>query len=493
MEEMEGIFQGVEYRQVGARYVCQLLFNEYLSSCLPFLDLSQTQKFPKSLAAQVAGVRNVICTYYKKRFWLREMEATVQPSRQMADHYDDPPTILQIPVDRAKAMKYQNTRDGTSKDTLFYQLYERLASLPATTLRQEFKGMMDKGQKRCFRLEFKGEGVTDNGGPYREVFGHVVDELQSATSLLRPCPNFTEKSGQNRELWVVNWEKKSVSDLDLFAFLGQILGLAQRAEVVVGWLLEPLFWKGLVGEEGGKADIEAVDVRTVEAWEMLLKQTKENYEAVEVVWDSTMSGVREEGGGVKELKKGGKDIEVKYEELEEFVKESIKYRIGVTKQQMKQVRRGLGSVAPIHALRLFSWEEAQELFCGEAFISVAKLRDNTFYKNVQQTDSHITYFWRVLERMNQEQLQKFLRFTGSRSRLPSLSTGWSMPFRIVQPVKQGARETPDEYLPTAQTCFFKLELPKYSSQKIMEKNLLKCLDCISMDTDENVSDNSNWV
>ena len=33
--------------------------------------------------------------------------------------------------------------------------------------------MLDGGQKRCFRLRFVGEGVSDNGGPYREVFIYI--------------------------------------------------------------------------------------------------------------------------------------------------------------------------------------------------------------------------------------------------------------------------------------------------------------------------------
>ena len=50
--------------------------------------------------------------------------------------------------------------------------------------------MLDVGQVRAFRVNFSGEGSDDYGGPYREVFGHVCEELESCLlPLLIPIPN----------------------------------------------------------------------------------------------------------------------------------------------------------------------------------------------------------------------------------------------------------------------------------------------------------------
>ena len=50
--------------------------------------------------------------------------------------------------------------------------------------------MLDVGQVRAFRVNFSGEGSDDYGGPYREVFSHVCEELESdLLPLLIPIPN----------------------------------------------------------------------------------------------------------------------------------------------------------------------------------------------------------------------------------------------------------------------------------------------------------------
>jgi len=50
---------------------------------------------------------------------------------------------------------------------------------------------MDDGQSRAFKIKFDGEGVDDYGGPYREIFQQLCDELQS----LAPEPESDSSSG----------------------------------------------------------------------------------------------------------------------------------------------------------------------------------------------------------------------------------------------------------------------------------------------------------
>ena len=45
-----------------------------------------------------------------------------------------------------------------------------------------------------------------------------------------------------------------------------------------------------------------------------------------------------------------------------------------------------------------------------------------------------------------------------------------MTFKLQAP-SPSSRDQPDKYLPIAQTCFFSLSLPKYSSQEVMLEKL----------------------
>lgn len=50
-----------------------------------------------------------------------------------------------------------------------------------------------------------------------------------------------------------------------------------------------------------------------------------------------------------------------------------------------------------------------------------------------------------------------------------------------------AKENPDKYLPRADTCFFNLELPNYSSKEVLKKQLLLAIsfDNSAIDADGN--------
>ena len=67
---------------------------------------------------------------------------------------------------------------------------------------------------------------------------------------------------------------------------------------------------------------------------------------------------------------------------------------------------------------------------------------------------HVKYFWRALQRMNQDQRRLFIQFAGARSRLPPAANRWD--FRVTSPdsTKPSMRSNPDGSLPFAQVSFF---------------------------------------
>ena len=60
---------------------------------------------------------------------------------------------------------------------------------------------------------------------------------------------------------------------------------------------------------------------------------------------------------------------------------------------------------------------------------------------------------------------------GRRSRLPASVDGFSMTFKVTSPSGDAAKN-PDKFLPTSQVCFFKLTLPKYTSEAVLREKLL---------------------
>ena len=98
-------------------------------------------------------------------------------------------------------------------------------------------------------------------------------------------------------------------------------------------------------------------------------------------------------------------------------------------------------------------------------------------------------FWRVLESFDHDERAAFLRFTWARSRLPDASQ-FNQKFKLQSSVGEGAKEFPDKWLPKAHTCFFSINLPRYSSGAIMAKQLRYAIhSCTEMDADFKLVDN----
>jgi len=82
----------------------------------------------------------------------------------------------------------------------------------------------------------------------------------------------------------------------------------------------------------------------------------------------------------------------------------------------------------------------------------------------------IQQFWSILSSFKQEELAAFLQFAWARSRLPSEMGSYRMQINILDRADPGA-------LPTAETCFFNVNLPHYKSVEIMRAKIKMALLC----------------
>jgi len=194
---------------------------------------------------------------------------------------------------------------------------------------------------------------------------------------------------------------------------------------------------------------------------------------------------------VTELLPKGNSRRLKYEELKDFVKSCIDFRLNEATKQEKEIRTGLSWVLPVALLKIMTWEETQGLFCGQGDVDVSVLQSHTIYEGVRPNAEYIQYFWTVLTEMSPLDRKRFLKFVSSRSRLPSSPHDWTMPFKIQCPTLE-MKDHPDQSFPHAQTCFFSLTLPEYSSLEVMKRALLRAIECVEMDADERVDDRSAW-
>jgi len=167
--------------------------------------------------------------------------------------------------------------------------------------------------------------------------------------------------------------------------------------------------------------------------------------------------------------------------------------------QIRALHQGLAEVLPVSVFPLFNAEELELFVCGQQMrrgsAAVQLLQRCTEFEGVAPDAPHIVWFWETLSELMDDDLERFLRFVWARSRLPHSEAELrrqGAKLRL-KPATGPAAETPDLYLPTAQTCFFVLNLPRYSSKKILQEKLLLAIRCSpTMDADVRLHNADGW-
>ena len=165
--------------------------------------------------------------------------------------------------------------------SMFCQLWQELRQHQQEKLRNSYTHPMDDGQSRAFKVKFDGEGVDDYGGPYREIFQQICDELQSADPSMkggdadrpssRPTdldPSVSSEGVANNtapvkceEKYKYTFDSNSSSPVltDMFRFIGQFIGIAIRSKVTVDFSFPSFIWKCLVRDPLTELDIYSID------------------------------------------------------------------------------------------------------------------------------------------------------------------------------------------------------------------------------------------
>ena len=142
---------------------------------------------------------------------------------------------------------------------------------------------------------------------------------------------------------------------------------------------------------------------------------------------------------------------------------------------------------------MFTAEELEKLVCGVREVDVELLKSCTEYEEVEESEAHIGYFWSVVEEMRPEERTQLLKFVWARSRMPNSAKDFPMNFKLQGP-PTGSQDDPDSWLPHAQTCFFSLSLPKYTSKETLRAKLLFAINnSPNMDADVRLHSAEGWA
>ena len=338
-----------------------------------------------------------------------------------------------------------------------------------------------------FRIRTQNERVVGEGGPYRQFFTDVSDELQSPESpLLVATPNQRARVGEHRDKFMFR-PATGPGVQAMLRFLGRLFGVCLRTGVRMPLRFPPLVWKAMAGERLARGDLRGVDHATAEVLG-LFETVDEKTFAQMFASESQSFTVRMGDGSVRELTPGGARAAVGWRDRARYVAMAERARLCEQDAQVAAVREAMGAVVPLQLLGLLTWSDLELRLCGRPRVDVDMLQRHTQYSGVRPDAPHVRTFWRLLRTLPQRDLRALIRFCWGQDRLPATDKEFEASHTRFL-IKASLARNPDRALPRADTCFFNLELPAYSSQRIMREKLLFAINTVTtMDADQVVDD-----
>ena len=225
------------------RFLILKNLNTKFKSLLPYIDFSAKK--------ETTRLRNIYANASVYIFWDVKSSLFDELLANDAKGATNP----KVKVNRLKASKFiaKGKPDHTGEYTVFGQIFQHFKSEGYNC----FKVAKDVNP---FTVQFVGEASVDVGGPYREAISQLCTELQSgALPLFTQSPNQKNDSGQFREKWVFNPSATSLVHMQMFEFLGVLMGCSIRTRNFLNLDLPSIIWKQLVDVPVTRKDLEYID------------------------------------------------------------------------------------------------------------------------------------------------------------------------------------------------------------------------------------------
>ncbi|XP_030756884.1 E3 ubiquitin-protein ligase HERC2 [Sitophilus oryzae] len=431
-------------------------FTELICPCIAM--------FPITGDDSLHELRNILIYYIKEATFRKVVQATMVRDK----HHGPIIELNRLQVKKSRSRGGLAGVDGMK--SVFGQMVTKLPLLTSEALALPH---------RVWKVEFVGESVDDCGGGYSESIAEMCDELQNGSlPLLIPTPNGRDEAGANRDCFILNPTAKTCLHLNMFRYLGVLMGIAIRTGSPLSLNLAEPVWKQLAGMDLTPADLTEIDRDYVPGLLCIREAGPEEplFQNLEMPFSTPSSCSIDVSLSTKYKR-------ITYENRLEYVRLALNFRLHEFDEQVKAVRDGMSKVVPVPLLSLFSGYELETMVCGSPDIPLSLLKSVATYKGIDSTAPLIQWFWEVMEEFTNQERSLFLRFVWGRTRLPRTIADFRGRDFVIQIIDKYS--PPDHFLPESYTCFFLLKMPKYSCKHVLQQKLKYAIHfCKSIDKDE---------
>lgn len=331
--------------------------------------------------------------------------------------------------------------------------YEQLGSLSASEFR------------RRLRVQFSGEEGDDAGGVRREWYAVLARQIFDPNYAL-----FCRSAGKAATYQPNKSSAVNQEHLDIFRFVGRIFGKAICDGQLLDAYFTRAFYKHILGIKPTYHDMEAEDPEYHQSLCWML-----NNDITDVLEETFSTEYQEFGQQrIMDLKPSGRHIAVTEQNKEEYVELVTEAKLTrAIEQQIGAFKEGFHELIPLQDCRIFNEAELELLMSGLPDIDVADMKAHAEYRGYTARSPQTSWFWNCVTKMGQEDLTRFVMFVTGTSKVPIEGfvalQGGNGPQRLA--IHRVACTTKTR-LPTARTCFNRLELPEYQDEETLSDRLL---------------------
>lgn len=254
-----------------------------------------------------------------------------------------------------------------------------------------------------------------------------------------------------------------------------------------------LVWKKIIGEKINETDIKIFDEGLYKMNEILSSKDNEiNKELITNSFGESISSITLSDGSQKKLNKIYTDADLASSSKirNNLLSEIKNLRLNESDSQIISIIKGINKIIPLSVLQYFTWEEMERLVCGKKTVNIDLLEKNTIISpELEKKDYLVKWVWEIVKEMNEQERLQFVKFCYAQERLPYTQEEYDQ--KQIQFTIKFNPQFRKNGLPRADTCFFFLILPDYTSKEVMKKmiNIAIKMDNVGMNGDKDVNDN----
>ncbi|MCQ2816677.1 MAG: HECT domain-containing protein, partial [archaeon] len=483
-------------------------FNTCLLSALPIIkpadysssNITQSREdkeyiyilFPKTISAFLSSAKGITLSNTKNNLLndiLLETEYTEEEIQIPTFKFERLAMVDQ------KEIKGENSTNVylSSDNSLFLQAYNQGEEIDSAFYRS---AKVPGDPKLGFKIEFKGELVQGLAGPYRQFFSDISTELipdnakNKKLNLFCPTRNNVAQMGDFKDKYTINPSYNNGIELKHFKFLGMLMGICIRTGVHIPLNLASYIWKKISNTPISNEDILELDQGILEQVNFLSEISPESFENYNLNYSCELSD-----GSICDLIPNGKYEKVLYEDRWKYLELLVKKRLSEADKQINAIRKGLFIIIPHSLILLLTHNELERYVSGsnEKDIDIDLLRSFTKYTmDLNENVDRIKWLWEILKEFEPQEKKKFIKFCWAQDKLPSTKDEYER-LQVEFTIKPCVDKKKVDIFPKADTCFFALELPNYSSKEVMKKLILIAIniDNVSINADRINRENRN--